>query len=161
MRENSAPHRPVRLRGHEVVTRTTASQGQFRCCVFLLDPHEDTHRLRVFRARDKEPGRAEGSALAEALDYLESPPCGTEALAPVRRTLGVSGRQVDIFCDHVGDGRFQAFPFLRRCDGSLDLIMQFHLSEAITADRPEIAIDRCVGRLRQYFAEGLSADASF
>ena len=159
MREHSA-RRPVRLRGHEVVTSTTASEGQFSCCVFLLDPHDGSNRLRVFSARDPEPGRAEGSALAEALEFLESPPCGTEAMAPVRRTLGVAGRQVDIFCDHVGEGRFQAFPFLRRADGSLDLIMQFHLSEAITADSPEVAIASCVGRLREYFTDGLAPTAA-
>lgn len=151
MREHPAVRRPVRLRGHEVVTHTSAAGGLFRCCVFLLDPHEPSGRLRVFSASDPEPGRAEGSALTEALEFLESPRCGTEAQAPVRRTLGVAGRQVDIFCDQVGHGLFQAFPFLRRSDGSLDLIMQFHLTEAITATSPEIAIVRCIGRLESYF----------
>ncbi len=155
------PSRRVHLRGHQVVSRTSAAQGgRFHSTVLLLDPHRQDHPLRAFQAYGPEALAAEGAALSQALEYLEAPRGEPEALLSSHTRLNVAGRQVEIFCDLVGPQSYQAFPFLRRSEGTLELIMQFHLREAITADSPAAAIARCARRLEDYFADQRAALAA-
>ena len=51
----------------------------------------------------------------------------------------------------MGEGRYQAFPFLYDAAGRRQILMHFHLEEAVTADTAEEARLRCVRRLEAYF----------
>lgn len=157
----SRPGWSVRLRGHEVVSHTSPEAGGGYCCrVFLLDPFASDHELKVFRAIGEAPVVAECSALADVLRFLELPGPITESDAGDHGTVSISGRIVDIFCDVVGEGLHQAFPFLRRADGTRVLIMQFHLVEAVTAESAASAMAECINRLERYFSEQPSAPAA-
>jgi len=140
------------LRGHEVISHTaTFSDGRHCCLVYLLDPFADRKDLKVFKAYAQECDEAETRALSQALDFLEFRDVDPNATVASHTSIDIAGRKVDIFCDLVAEGRYQAFPFLRRADGSRSLIMQFHLKEAITAASPGEALARCVSRLTDHF----------
>ncbi len=144
----------LRLRGHEVLSHTIAGRdGEFRCTVFLFDPHDERHDLIVFKGTGVGLQQAEDSALDQALRFLEIPLGRSNAATSSRCSLDIAGRRVEIFCDVVGEERYQAFPFLWKADGMLDLIMQFHLQEAVTADTPAAAMARCIERLEMHFAQ--------
>jgi len=144
----------LRLRGHEVLSHTTSARdGVFRCTVFLFDPHDERHDLIVFKGTGACLQQAEDSALDQALRFLEIPLERSNAATSSRCSLDIAGHRVEIFCDIVGEGRYQAFPFLWKADGLLDLIMQFHLQEAVTGDTPAAAMARCIERLESHFAQ--------
>ena len=149
---NASPDRHVQLRGHQVVSHTgPSSDGRYRCLVMMLDPFDRRHGLRVFRGYGSGPGNAEHEALATALQYLDIPTASVSGSSLDRLCVTVRGRQVDIFCDAVGSGRFQAFPFLRSPDG-YTVIMRFHLDEAVTGSTPSQAMTRCIQRLEEHFS---------
>lgn len=144
----------LRLRGHEVLSNTTAGyDGKYCCTVFLFDPHDERHDLIVFKGTGAGLQQAEDSAMDQALRFLEIPLERSNTATSSRCSLDIAGRRVEIYCDIVGEGRFQAFPFLWKADGLLDLIMQFHLQEAVTGNTPAAAIARCIERLEGHFAQ--------
>jgi hypothetical protein len=148
--------RTLRVHGHEIVVHT--EQRESDCCVcfvFLVDPFDEPHELKIFKGQGKSIDEAESSTLDVALDYLDHPtstPVST--IFPGRGTLNVAGRKVDIFCEELPDGRHQAFPFLYRPDGSRVIIMQFHLAEAITGKTSAEAYTACIVALEKYFESG-------
>ncbi|MGH9866654.1 MAG: hypothetical protein ACREAA_00610 [Candidatus Polarisedimenticolia bacterium] len=103
--------RHVRLKGHQVAFQTNvASSGRYRCLVMMLDPFDERHGLRVFKGYGTAPMSAENEALSNALQYLDLPGTSAPLAALDRLSVSVLGRRVDIFCDQIGPGRFQAFP---------------------------------------------------
>ncbi|HEY3177075.1 MAG TPA: hypothetical protein VGK94_15085 [Candidatus Polarisedimenticolia bacterium] len=151
----------VRLRGHEVVSHTTPhGEGRYCCLVFLFDPNRGGRDLRVFRGYGATTREAEELATGTALRFLDTPgPVVPPEPPPARRTVSVSGREIEIFCDLVGEQCYQAFPFVRRKDGTRALIMKFHLDEAVTARTPEAALTRCIGRLHEHFGKDERGDS--
>ncbi|HZI95055.1 MAG TPA: hypothetical protein VFE84_12485 [Patescibacteria group bacterium] len=142
------------LRGHEVVSHTASfNDGRHCCFVFLFDPR-DGGDLKVFKAYGSGVDEAENLALSQALSFLQFHDIDVAATVTSHSSIDIAGRKVDIFCDLVTEGRYQAFPFVRRADGSRALIMQFHLKEAVTGDSPAAALDRCISRLEDYFSSG-------
>lgn len=145
--------RQINIRGHQVFSHTfPVTDGGYRCHIYLLDPYDEKHDLRVFQAFGDGPGSAEAAALADTLVFLEIAGQDAGTLTADRSTVWVGGRWVDIFCDTIGEGSYQAFPFERQADGTRSLIMQFHLKEAVTAPTPTTAVSRCIRRLQDYFA---------
>jgi hypothetical protein len=148
--------RQIRVRGFEVVIHTTRlSAERHLCFVFLADPYDDRRQLKIFKGRGPSPEEAEKTTLRDALEYLDRPTLtGPASILAGRSTLDIAGRKVDIFCDTVGEGLFQAFPFLYRPDGSRVLILRFHLDEAITGATPGVAMSECIRRLEALFERG-------
>jgi len=159
-RTHLQPGRQFKVLGHEIVVHTQRLPPANNVCfVFLLDPYDDRHELKIFRGKGATADEAESSTLREALAYLDSPTAGGfSTILAGKSTLNVAGRKVDIFCDQLPDGRFQAFPFLYRPDGRRVIIMQFHLTEAITGASAAEAFGTCIRRLEEHFAEGIDAD---
>jgi len=140
------------FRGHEILSQTHAFEnGLFRCTVFLFDPTRSELKLRVFKAYGPQPEPAEEAAIGEALQFLMLPDTDPAIAGTSHTALSIAGRNVEIYCDLVGEGRFQAFPFLIGVDGSRSIIMQFHLVEAITGETPGSAMNRCIRRLEEHF----------
>jgi len=140
------------LRGHEVISHTASfTNGRHCCLVFLLDPYAGQKDLKVFKAYADRSDEAETLALTQALSFLEYRDIDTPATLASHTSVDLAGRRVDIFCDLVAEGRYQAFPFVRRDGGSRELIMQFHLREAITGETPGAALEQCIRRLSDYF----------
>jgi len=150
--------RQIRVHGFEVVVHTArVSNGKHLCFVFVTDPFDERHELKIFKDYGPTPEEAEQAAIREALAYLDRPNVkGVASILAGRSTLTISGRKVDIFCDLIGEGRYQAFPFLYRPDGSRVLILKFHLEEAITGSTPAEAISLCIGRLESFFETPIS-----
>lgn len=147
-----SPGRQLLLRGHEVVSHTASfSDGRHFCLVILLDPFDGRQHLKVFKEYAPGCDEAESRALARALRFLEARDVGATATLAVHSSIDIAGRRIDIFCDLIAEGLYQAFPFVRRVDGSRSLIMQFHLKEAVTGESPAAALDRCIHRLDDYF----------
>ena len=148
--------RQIKVRGFEVVIHTArVSAERHLCFVFLADPYDDRRQLKIFKGRGVSCEEAEKVTLKDALDYLDRPTLtGPASILAGRSTLDIAGRKVDIFCDLVGDGMYQAFPFLYRPDGSRVLILRFHLEEAITGDTPGVAMSECIRRLEALFERG-------
>ncbi len=148
--------RQITVHGFEVVVHTErVSTARHLCFVFLSDPYDARRELRIFKGRGSTAEEAEEATLREALSYLDRPGgAGVSSILAGRNTLDVAGRKVDIFCDVVGDGLYQAFPFLYRPDGSRVLILRFHLQEAITGKSPGEAMSACVRRLEEFFRRG-------
>jgi hypothetical protein len=148
--------RLVQIHGHEIVVHTQRlSSAQHLSFVFLSDPHNNKHELKIFRGKGATAEEAENSTLREALSYLDRPAdIGVSSILAARSTLHVEGRKVDVFCDLLPDGRIQAFPFLYRPDGKRVIIMRFHLGEAITGRTTSEAFSECVRRLEEYFRRG-------
>lgn len=148
--------RRLQVRGHEIVVHTArVSDTRHLCFIFLLDPFDERRELKIFKGKGSSVEEAEDSTLKEALSYLDRPAGGnvTSILAG-RSTLHISGRKVDIFCDTIGEGRWQAFPFLYRPDGSRVLILRFHLKESIVGGTPAEAMAVCIRRLEEHFLKG-------
>jgi hypothetical protein len=145
--------RRLQHRGHEIVIHhESAPNGRRLCFVFLSDPFDPRRELKIFKGRADEVAGAEKEALAAALDYLDDPSRGgASSILPGRHTLDIAGRRVDIFCEPVGEGRWQAFPFQYRPDGSTVLILRFHMHEAIVGGSPAEAMSACIRRLESYF----------
>ena len=142
------------LRGHEVVSHTASYRDGRHCCfVFLFDPREGRD-LKIFKAYGSSVDEAENQALSQALNFLQFHDIDVAATVTSHSSIDIAGRKVDIFCDLIAEGRYQAFPFVRRANGSRDLIMQFHLKEAVTGDSPAAALDLCISRLEDYFFSG-------
>ncbi len=140
------------MRGHEILSQTHAfSDGLYRCTVFLFDPTSPENKLRIFKAYGPHPEPAEEEAIGEALQFLMLPDSDPAVAQTSHTTLGIGGRVVEIYCDLVGEGRFQAFPFLVEPDGTRSIIMQFHLLEAVTGPTPGAAMNRCIRRLEEHF----------
>ena len=145
--------RRLHIRSHEIVVHTSrVSEALHLCFVFVADPFAERHELKVFRGKGPSAEEAEAATIKKTLSYLDHP-VGKSAstILAGRNTLHVAGRKVDIFCDHLPDGSYQAFPFLYRPDGSRVLILQFHMNEAIVGDTPAKAISLCIERLDDYF----------
>lgn len=144
------------VRGHEVVVHTEKISDQRHLSfVFLVDPYDASHEVRIFKGRGASAEEAEESTLRDALAWLDRPTAGRgESILAGRNTLDVAGRKVDIFCDVVGEGKYQAFPFLYRPDGSRVIILQFHLKESVTGPTPGEAMTDCIRRLEEYFLKG-------
>ena len=152
--------RLVRIHGHEIVVHTQrVSSAKHISFVFLSDPHDRKRELKIFRGKGATAEEAESSTLREALSYLDRPTdIGVSSILAARSTLHVQGRKVDVFCDPLPDGRFQAFPFLYRPDGRRVIIMRFHLGESITGNTTREAFSECVRRLEEYFSRGEGAE---
>jgi hypothetical protein len=150
------PGRRLQIRRHEVVIHTSPQErSRHLCFVFLSDPYAERHELKVFRGNGATAEEAEASTLKEALSYLDHPAGKyVSTILAGRNTLTVAGRKVDIFCDHLPDGSYQAFPFLYRPDGTRVVILRFHMNEAIVGDTPGVAIKECIERLEEYFLGG-------
>jgi hypothetical protein len=148
--------RRIHVRGHEIVVHTARmTSSKHLCFVFLTDPFDERHELRIFKGRGATPEAAETTTLKEALDYLDRPVGGGgSSILAGRSTLDIAGRKVDIFCDLVADGKYQAFPFLYRPDGTRVLILRFHLKESITGSTPAEAMLACIRRLEDHFRRG-------
>lgn len=148
--------RQIKVRGFEVVVHTArVSSERHICFVFLADPFDDRRQLKIFKGRGATSEEAEQAPLREALAYLDRPNVtGIASILAGRSTLDIAGRKVDIFCDLAGDGRYQAFPFLYRPDGSRVLILRFHLEEAIMGGTPGEAMSECIRRLETFFERG-------
>lgn len=146
----------IQVHGHEIVVHTQKiAEDRHLCFVFLTDPHNERHELRIFRGRAETGEKAEEATLKAALDYLDRPtPGSADTIMAGRSTLHVAGRKVDVFCDLLPDGRYQAFPFLYRPDGKRVIIMRFHLGESITGRTSAEAFSECVRRLEAYFNRG-------
>jgi hypothetical protein len=147
--------RRLKVRRHEIVVHTNpVGDSSHTCFVFLSDPFEERHELKVFRGGGATAEEAEASTIKEALAYLDHPAgrLVTTILAG-RNTLTVAGRKVDIFCDILPDGSYQAFPFLYRPDGTRVVILRFHMEISITGDTPGNAIARCIDALESHFLE--------
>ena len=153
--------RTLQVRGHEIIVHTArVSDAKHLCFVFLTDPFDDRHELKIFKGLGATPDEAEDATLREALTYLDRPTFGAgSSILAGRSTLDVAGRKVDIFCDTIGDGLYQAFPFVYRSDGTRVLILRFHLEESITGPTPAQAMSECVRRLEEYFLRGGPDDA--
>lgn len=147
--------RRLKVRSHEIVVHTSpVSEARTLCFVFLTDPFGHRHELKVFRGEGGSAEEAESATLKEALAYLDHPAGRfVSTILAGRNTLTVAGRRVDIFCDNLPDGRYQAFPFLYRPDGSRVVILRFHMDEAITGETPGEAIVRCISRLEEHFLQ--------
>jgi len=150
----------MKVLGHEVVVHTQRlDPSQNVCYVFLLDPYDDHHELKIFHGKGATVDEAENATLSEALTYLDSPTVGGySTILAGKSTLNVAGRKVDIFCDQLPDGRYQAFPFLYRPDGTRVIIMRFHLSESITGTTSAEAFSSCIHELEAYFTTGVPAE---
>ena len=150
----------LHLRGHEVISHTASfTDGRYCCLVFLLDPFDGGRDLRVFKAYAAWSDEAENRALSQALTFLQFHDLDPAATLASHSSIDIVGKRVDIFCDLIADGRYQAFPFLRRADGSRVLIMQFHLKEAVTGNTPAAALDLCIHRLEAYFGQAAGLDS--
>ncbi len=154
------PGRRLQVRRHEIVVHTSPlRESRHLCFVFLADPFAERHELKVFRGQGATAEEAESATLKEALSYLDHPAGRyVSTILAGRNTLTVAGRKVDIFCDHLPDGSYQAFPFLYRPDGTRVIILRFHMNEAIVGDTPGVAIKLCIDRLEDYFL-GRDGDA--
>ncbi len=149
------PGRRLRIRRHEIVVHTSPLiESRHLCFVFLADPYAERHELKVFRGNGATVEEAEASTLKEALSYLDHPAGRhVSTILAGRNTLTVAGRKVDIFCDVLPDGTYQAFPFLYRPDGTRVVILRFHMDEAIVAESPGEAIRLCIERLEDHFLD--------
>ena len=143
------------VRRHEILVHTNpVDASRHLCFVFLTDPFEEKHELKVFRGDGATAEEAEAKTLKEALAYLDRPAGRfVSSILAGRNTLTIAGRRVDVFCDHLPDGSYQAFPFLYRPDGTRVVILRFHMNEAITGETPGEAITRCIEALEDYFIE--------
>jgi len=151
--------RQIQLHGYEVIVHVERISGDRHLCfAFLTDPFDPRHELKIFKGRGSTAEGAEEATLRDTLAYLDGPRAEhVSSILAGRNTLDVAGRKVDIFCDIVADGVFQAFPFLYRPDGSRVLILRFHLEESITGATPAQAISECIRRLEDHFSRSDSS----
>jgi len=148
--------RQIKVRGFEVVVHSARlAADRHLCFVFVSDPFDRDGQLKIFKGHGVSSQAAEESTIKEALDFLDRrSPEGIASILTGRSTLHIAGRKVDIFCDTIGEGLFQAFPFLYRADGSRVLILQFHLEESIVGPTPATAVSECIRRLEEFFERG-------
>ena len=142
------------VRGHEIVVTTTRdTAGGFYSFALLTTEVEGKKGMKGFKANGPSARGSELACIDRVLQFLEDRPAGpTPPRARTSRNVAdIRGRDVDIFCDLVGEGRYQAFPFLYDAAGRRQILMHFHLEEAVTADTAEEARLRCVRRLEAYF----------
>ena len=145
----------VLLRGHEVVVHTApSSDGGFYAFAVLPDQRGGAGESKSVEVRADSELNAEVECARQALELLKQTPPQAAVSKPFkasRCTVEIQGRKVDIFCDLIGDDRYQAFPFLYRPDGKRIIMIRFHLDEAIVADSVREAREKCVERLDEYF----------
>ena len=144
------------IRGHEVIVSTgSAGEGSHYSFALLTVDVQGRQGMKGFKARGNSARESELSCIDRVLTYLEEQPAqpASPRLSSSRNLAHIRGRDVDIFCDTVGPDNYQAFPFLYDENGRRQILLQFHLDEAITADTPEEARLRCVRRLEAYFDE--------
>lgn len=142
------------VRGHEIVVTTSRdAAGGFYSFALLTTDVEGTKGMKGFKANGPSARGSELACIDRVLQFLEDRPAGPAPprARASRNVASIRGRDVDIFCDLVGDGRYQAFPFLYDDAGRRQILMYFHLEEAVTADTAEEARLRCVRRLEAYF----------
>jgi hypothetical protein len=150
----------VLVRGHEILVATSRDpDGGFYSFAQLNARFAGRRGMKGFKAVGKTEREAELACIDRVLSYLEERHEGAsdQRLGASRNMARIRGREVDIFCDLVADGTYQAFPFLCDRHGRRKIIMQFHLEEAITAPSPDEARIHCVRRLESYFDEKASA----
>ena len=145
------------IRGHEIIITTSqdSGAGYYSFALLTLDAG-GKDAMKGFKATARASRDSELQCIGAVLDYLEAQSgAGSRGgkLISSRNLARIRGREVDIFCDTVGPGNFQAFPFLYDASGGRHIILRFHLDEAVTADSPEEARLRCVRRLESYFDE--------
>lgn len=143
------------LRGHQVVVHTApSSDGGFYAFAVLPDQCSEAGENRSVEVRADNELNAEVECARQALELLEQAPppaVVSEPFKASRCTVEIQGRKVDIFCDLIGDDRYQAFPFLYRPDGKRVIMIRFHLDEAIVADSVREVREKCIERLDEYF----------
>lgn len=142
------------VRGHEIVVTTTQDAvGGFYSFALLTTEVEGKKGMKGFKAKGPSARGSELACIDRVLQFLEDRPTGPTQprMRTSRNVASIRGRDVDIFCDLVGVGCYQAFPFLYDAAGRRQILMHFHLEEAVTADTPEEARLRCVRRLETYF----------
>jgi len=167
--EGSAPARPqadkmppsqvetgkkLWMRGHEIVVATSPKgEETFYSFAVLTTDLGRGNGMKGFHSTADSAKSAELECIRLVLEFLERSSADIEIprLESSRNLATIRGRKVDIFCDLVGEGKFQAFPFLYDEKGRRRIIMQFHLDEAVTGDTPEEARLRCVHRLEAHF----------
>ena len=141
------------IRGHEIVVATCPrGEAEFYSFAVLTTDFGRGHGMKGFHATAGTAKAAELGCIQLILEFLEDR--SNDARGPLgssRNLATIRSRKVDIFCDLVGEGKFQAFPFLYDEQGRRRIIMRFHLDEAITGESPEEARLRCVKRLEMYF----------
>jgi len=142
------------VRGHEIIVTTTQdAAGGYYSFALLTTELEGKKGMKGFKANGPSARGSELACIDRVLRFLEERPAGP--VQPRARTsrnvASIRGREVDIFCDLVGEGNYQAFPFLYDEVGRRQILMHFHLEEAVTADTAEEARLRCVRRLESYF----------
>ncbi len=140
--------------GQEILRHTVCCHdGQFRTTLFLSEQIEGHGGVRVFKGQGSSATQSEKAARDQATEELTRPKGMTPSHPPARRAEVVAGYQMDIICDAVGKGRYRAYPFFRDQDGSLDLLLHFHVTEAVTANTPDAAMARCIERLEEFLSE--------
>ena len=150
----SAPGKKYWIRGHEVmVTTSRPMHGEHYSFAILTVDVEGRQGMKGFKARAASARESELTCIDAVLTYLEEQAGKVSRLRlnSSRNLATVRGRHVDIFCDLVGPENFQAFPFLYDAKGRRQMILRFHLDEAVTANTAEEARLRCVRRLEAHF----------
>lgn len=144
------------IRGHEIIVTTSRDvDGSFYAFALLTTEVGGKKGMKGFKATGESGRQAELACLDRVLRYIEERAGKSTAIRTraSRNLAAIRGREVDIFCDLVGEGTYQAFPFLFDANGERRILLRFHLEEAVTAGTPEEARLRCVRRLESYFDE--------
>ncbi len=137
-----------------MVHTAPSSDGGFYAFAVLPDQSGGAGESKSVEVRADSELNAEVECARQALQLLQQAPHEAATSEPFRAsrcTVDIQGRKVDIFCDLIGDDRYQAFPFLYRPDGKRVIMIRFHLDEAIVAGTVREAREKCVARLDEYF----------
>lgn len=148
---DAAPGKKFWIRGHEVVVTTSSVAGSYYSFALLTVDQEGRQGMKGFKARAASLREAELECIDRVLTYLEQPTPPAARSSSSRNLARIRGREVDIFCDLVGPEHYQAFPFLYDEQGRRQILLRFHLDEAVTAGHAEEARLLCVRRLEAYF----------
>ena len=141
------------VKEHQVLSHTTTfGDGRHGSVIFLFDPADPGRGLKVFKGWGGDRDEAETAAVAQAVTYLDLASSVPDTVFADRATVMMAGRVVDVFCDAVGNDSYQAFPFLRKEDGTHGMIIEFHLHDVVTGSTPAAAIRSCIHRLQDFFA---------
>jgi hypothetical protein len=156
---DAAPGKKFWIRGHEVIVSTSSVAGSYYSFALLTVDQEGGQGMKGFKARAETLREAELQCIDRVLTYLEQPAAPAPRASSSRNLARIRGREVDIFCDLVGREHYQAFPFLYDERGQRQILLRFHLDEAVTAGNAEEARLLCVRRLEAYF-DALDAGAA-
>jgi hypothetical protein len=98
------------VRGHEIVVTTSQNAaGGFYSFALLTTEVEGTKGMKGFKAKAASARGSELACIDRVLQFLEDRPVGPPParVRASRNVADIRGRDVDIFCDLVGDGRYR------------------------------------------------------